>query len=83
MSTIELNAELYRAMGEIADDETLLVKVLLFVKGLKSTKNANNKTTESGWANRFSGAWKDNRTAEEIINDIRDSRTNNSREVVL
>lgn len=62
-------------MGEIADDETLLVKVLNFVKGLKSTQKSKNETSESGWANRFSGAWKDSRTAEEIINDIRESRT--------
>ena len=83
MSTLELNAELYRAMGEIADDETLLVKVLVFVKGLKPSKKAKRETTELGWANRFSGAWKDSRTAEEIINDIRESRTDNSREVSL
>lgn len=83
MTALELNAELYRAMGEIADDETLLVKVLNFVKGLKSTKRAKNEKPESGWANRFSGAWKDSRSAEEIINDIRESRTDNSREVIL
>ena len=37
-------------------------------------------TTESsksrkGWASRFCGTWKDNRSAEEIIKDIRNSRT--------
>lgn len=29
MTTIELNAELYRAMGEIANDENLLVNPML------------------------------------------------------
>ena len=82
MTALELNAELYRAMGEIANDETLLVKVLNFVKGLKSTKTKIEKS-ESGWANRFSGGWKDNRSTEEIINDIRESRTDNSREIDL
>ena len=38
MTTIELNAELYRAMGEIADDETLLAKVLKYVKKLAAKK---------------------------------------------
>lgn len=29
------------------------------------------------WANQFGGAWKDNRTTEEIIADIRNARTSN------
>ena len=32
MTAIQLNAELYRAMGEIADNEKLLAKVLAYVK---------------------------------------------------
>ena len=40
MTTFELNAELYRAMGEIADDETLMKKVLKYVKKLAATKKA-------------------------------------------
>lgn len=80
MSTIQLNAELYREMGKIADDEALLAKVLAFVKTLTPTKK---KKASSNWASRFSGAWKDDRSAEEIINDIRESRTTNSREIEL
>ena len=40
MTALELNAELYRAMGEIADDETLMNKVLKYVKKLAATKKA-------------------------------------------
>ena len=40
MTTLELNAELYRAMGEIANDETLLAKVLKYVKDLTPAKKA-------------------------------------------
>jgi hypothetical protein len=39
MTTFQLNAELYRAMGEIADDETLMTKVLKYVKKLAAQKN--------------------------------------------
>ncbi|MBR1449611.1 MAG: hypothetical protein IJ588_12810 [Prevotella sp.] len=39
MTTIQLNAELYRAMGEIADDETLMTKVLKYVKKLAAKKH--------------------------------------------
>ena len=31
MTALQLNAEIYRAMGEIADNETLLAKVLVYV----------------------------------------------------
>lgn len=39
MSTMQLNAELYRAMGQIADDEVLLEKVLKYVKRLAAKRN--------------------------------------------
>ena len=35
-----MNAELFRAMGEIADDETLMAKVLKYVKKLAAQKKA-------------------------------------------
>jgi len=40
MTAFQLNAELYRAMGEIADDETLMAKVLKYVKKLAATKKS-------------------------------------------
>ena len=39
MTTLQLNAALYRAMGEIADDEALMAKVLKYVKKLAAKKN--------------------------------------------
>lgn len=80
MTALQLNAELYRAMSEIANDKTLLAKVLKYVKSLAPAKTEN---SEEGWADSFSGAWKDNRSTEEIINDILESRTPNSREIEL
>ena len=38
MTALQLNAELYRAMGKIADDETLMTKVLKYVKRLATKK---------------------------------------------
>ena len=38
MTALQLNAELYRAMGVIADDETLMTKVLKYVKKLAAKK---------------------------------------------
>ncbi len=51
MTALQLNAELYRAMGEIADNETLLAKVLAYVKGLVTTQQKGaNAAVRSGWA---------------------------------
>ncbi|MCR5240560.1 MAG: hypothetical protein K6E15_10430 [Prevotella sp.] len=80
MTALELNAEIYRAMGEIAEDENLLAKVLKYVKGLAPAKN---KKVEAGWATRFVGAWEDDRTADEIVDDIRNARTANNIDIEL
>ncbi|MBQ9641359.1 MAG: hypothetical protein IJV06_07345 [Bacteroidaceae bacterium] len=38
MTAVQLNAELFRAMGEIADDETLMAKAVKYVKRLATQK---------------------------------------------
>lgn len=38
---------------------------------------------DKGWTKSFAGRWQDNRTAEDIIEDIRASRNANIKEVVL
>ncbi|MBQ9427102.1 MAG: hypothetical protein IJU36_05665 [Paludibacteraceae bacterium] len=38
MTALQLNAELYRAMSEIADDETLLTKLLKYAQSLVAKK---------------------------------------------
>ena len=80
MTALELNAEIYRAMGEIANDEALLAKVLNYVKGLAPAKKTKD---DAGWATRFVGAWEDNRTADEIVDDIRSARTANNIDIEL
>lgn len=42
-----------------------------------------NSPTDKGWTRSFAGLWKDDRTAEEIIEDIRASRNANINGVVL
>lgn len=57
MTTIELNAELYRAMGEIANDKSLLEKVLVFVKSLKPTSETTGERKSS--IESVAGSWAD------------------------
>ena len=49
MTAIQLNAELYRAMGEIADDEALLAKVLKYVKKLAAKREENEQMTREAF----------------------------------
>ena len=80
MTAIQLRAELFREMSPLLDSEAAMEKMLMFVRTLTPAKKAK---TETGWADRFAGAWKDSRSTEEIIRDIRESRTPNSREIEL
>ena len=57
MTAIELNAELYRAMAEIADNKSLLEKVLAFVKSLKPAKEAIGERKTS--IESVAGSWAD------------------------
>ena len=38
MTSLQVNAEFFRALGEIADDETLMSKAVKYVKKLASEK---------------------------------------------
>lgn len=58
MTTIQLNAELYRAMGEIADDKSLLERVLAFVKSLKPAKKVEAEQ-EAASTESVVGSWAD------------------------
>lgn len=40
-------------------------------------KKAESKAATAGWADQFVGAWKDDRTADAIVSDIRNARTTN------
>ena len=76
MTTMQINAELYRAMGEIADDKALMELVLTFVKSLipakqkKARKNDNDKRLEAALA-KFSSDWGGDDTPEQIAEELR------------
>ena len=74
MTAIQLRAELFREMSPLLDNESAMEKMLAFVRTLVPAKK---EKAEAGWADRFAGAWKDSRSTEEIINDIRESRMPN------
>lgn len=78
MTAIQLRAELFREMSPLLDSEAAMEKMLAFVRTLVPAKKAK---AETGWADRFVGAWKDSRSADEIVDDIRSARTANTIDV--
>ena len=80
MNTVQLREELFREMNPLLDSEVALEKMLKFVRTIVP---ATKTKSEEGWANRFAGAWKDSRSADEIVKNIRESRTPNSRDIML
>ena len=46
MTSLEMNAELFRAMSEIADDEALMAKLLKYAKRLAAKKHDDPLLTE-------------------------------------
>lgn len=55
---------------------------LELISRLSKSLLSKDQTIDDNWVSQFSGAWKDSRSAESIIADIRNSRTLN-REIEL
>lgn len=82
MTTMQMNAELYRAIGEIADDKALLEMVLTFVKSLipakqkKARENDDDERLEAALV-KFSSDWGGDGTPEQIAEELRQGVENN------
>jgi len=53
----------------------VLPQVIKIIKSLKQTILATQKQQKNVVSSQLCGAWHDDRSADEIINDIRDNRT--------
>ena len=80
MTAIQLRTELFREISPLLDNESAMEKMLTFIRSLSFTKSTK---AETKWADRFVGAWEDDRTADEIVSDIRSARTSNNIDVEL
>jgi hypothetical protein len=75
------SARYWSELKSLSDTEKIELIALL-----SSSLTGTNEPTVShkkGWASRFSGTWKDSRSAEEIVRDIRSARTTNTFDVDL
>ena len=65
--------------------EDKLDLVDLIIKSMRSAKsmlNVNRQTQDTSWVSQFEGKWADGKPADEMVADLRRSRTSNS-EVML
>jgi DNA phosphorothioation-dependent restriction protein DptG len=75
------SARYWSELKELSDKEKIeLIALLSSSLTSVSERPASHK---KGWASRFAGTWKDSRSAEEIIDDIRAARTTNTFDVKL
>lgn len=61
------------------EDKLDLVDML--IKSMRSAKNmlhVNNHASEASWVSQFEGKWEDSKSADEMVADLRHSRTSNS-----
>ena len=74
--------ERYWAELKNLSDEAKLELIVLLSSSMTHPKPEVTKD-DKGWADRYCGVWKDSRSAEQIVDDIRRMRTTNSFEAVL
>lgn len=66
-------------------NEDKLDLVDLIIRSMRSATNrlkVKHTTTDASWVSQFEGQWKDSKSADEMVADLKHSRTSNS-EVVL
>jgi len=80
LSTSPVSAKYWSELKDLSNG----VKLELITLLSSSVANSVSEQTEhKGWTRSFAGRWQDDRSAEEIIDDIRASRNAKIKDVVL
>lgn len=73
-----------RYWSELKDlSNTEKIELIALLSSSMTKANEESSSNKKGWASRFAGTWKDSRSAEEIVRDIRSARTVNTFDVEL
>ena len=78
--TSSVSAKYWSELKDLSNSVKLELITLLSSSVAQSVSEP---SSEKGWTKSFAGRWQDDRTAEDIIEDIRASRNANIKEVVL
>lgn len=73
------SAKYWAELKDLSDNTKLELITLLSISMVRNES----KEKSDHWADRFCGVWQDNRSTEEIIDDIRGMRTTNHFDVEL
>ena len=79
--TSPVSARYWAELKDLSDAEKIELIALLSTS--MTPANEQPVSDKKGWASRFAGTWKDSRSAEEIVRDIRSARTTNTFDVEL
>ena len=77
-----ISAKYWSELKDLSDNVKLELITLLSSSMTRSEKEEKTDTGK-GWTEKFAGKWQDDRTAEEIIEDIRVARNAHMREIKL
>ena len=69
--------------SELKDLSNSVKLELISLLSSSVANSVSESSDEKGWTKSFAGRWQDDRSAEEIIEDIRNSRNANLKELVL
>ena len=77
-----VSAKYWSELKDLSDNVKL--ELITLLRGSMTHSEKEEKTdTGNGWTENFAGKWQDDRTAEEIIEDVHAARNANMREIVL
>jgi hypothetical protein len=80
-NTSPISIKYWSELKDLSDNVKLELITLLSSSMTHSEEPA--AKPHKGWASRFAGVWKDSRSAEEIVEDIRAARTANTFDVEI
>ena len=77
--TSPVSARYWSELKDLSNTEK--IELIALLSSSMAIANEQTTTLKKGWASRFAGTWKDSRSAEEIVRDIRSARTTNTFDV--
>ena len=81
VSPSSISAKYWSELKDLSDNVKL--ELITLLSSSMTRPEEEKKEPRKGWASRFAGKWKDSRSAEEIMEEIRTARTNNTFDVEL
>ena len=77
-----VSAKYWSELKDLSDNVKLEL-ITLLSSSMTHPENEGKTDAGKGWTEKFAGKWQDDRTAEEIVEDIRAARNANMREIEL